>query len=196
MKTVFIYSLSTLEDPFNIRYIGKADDINSRLDRHLQPYYLAEGSYKARWLKSELKKGHTPIINFVDEVLESEWEFWETFWISQFKSWGFKLTNGTIGGEGFGITQEVISRRNKSNFDRNTIRLKDEIEKYKVRFENDLWISERNCPGCDKSLIYKKKERGEAIKAAKRGFKNNRTCLNCRDCVKNLGKYYKKRQVA
>lgn len=30
----------------------------------------------------------------------SDWVFWEQYWISQFKTWGFKLTNETNGGEG------------------------------------------------------------------------------------------------
>jgi len=77
MKTVFIYSLSTLEEPNNIRYIGKTTNIKKRLIRHLSTDQLSEDTHRSRWLKSEIKKGHTPIINFIDEVLESEWGFWE-----------------------------------------------------------------------------------------------------------------------
>lgn len=190
IKKVFIYSLSTKEEPDIIRYIGKANVIEDRMFRHLQPYYLNEGTYKANWLKSELKKGHTPIIKQIDEVLESEWEFWEQFWIAQFKAWGFNLTNGTHGGEGFGITIEVISKRNVTNFNRNTIKLKDDISKFNVKQEDDLWIAERKCPKCNNILQYKYLTRTLCLKAVRKGYNKNRTCLNCRDCIKNLGKYY------
>jgi RNase P subunit RPR2 len=189
-KTTFIYYLSTKEESDKIRYIGKTDNPKDREKRHLQPYYLNEGTYKSNWLKSELKKGNTPILTVIDEVAYDEWEFWEKFWIEQFISWGFKLTNGTAGGEGFGITQEAISRRNKTNFDRGTDKFKKEIEKYNVRLEDGGWVSERNCPKCNTILTYKKNKRHDALKSVRRGDLNKRTCLNCRDCVKNLGEYY------
>ena len=37
-------------------------------------------------------------MEIIDEVPEEEWEFWEQYWISQFKCWGFNLTNLTLGG--------------------------------------------------------------------------------------------------
>lgn len=190
-RTTFIYTLSTKEEPNNIRYIGKTDNPKDRRERHTQPYYLNEGTYKANWLKSELKKGNTPILTVIDEVLFDDWQFWESYWIEQFKSWGFRLTNGTSGGEGFGITQEVINRRNKTNFNRSTKKLKEQIKMYNVRKKGDEWVSERNCPKCDKLLTYKAKTRAYALKSVRRGISKQSTCLSCRDCVKNLGKYYK-----
>lgn len=190
-KTTFIYTISTKENPNNIRYIGKTDNPKNREERHTQQYYLNEGTYKANWLKSEIKKGNTPMLIIVDEVPYDDWEFWEIYWIEQFKSWGFNLTNGTIGGEGISITKDVISKRNKTNFDKNTKRLKAQIDKYNVRQEGENWISERNCPKCRKLLTYKRKTRADVLKSARRGDLKNQTCLNCRDCAKNLGKYYK-----
>ena len=179
MKTVFIYSISTVEDPYNIRYIGKSDNIEKRLIRHLQSYYLNEGTYKARWLKSELKKGHTPIINMVDEVLESEWQFWEIYWISQFKSWGFKLTNGTDGGEGVKLTIDALEKRSKIIFDKNTIRLSDDIIKFNIHKKEELWFSERKCPQCKSIIAYTKKTRNLIFSAIRRDEKENRCCVSC-----------------
>lgn len=179
MKTVFIYSLSTAEDPFNIRYIGKADNIEERLIRHLQPYYLTEGTYKARWLKSELKKGHTPIIKQIDEVPESEWEFWEQFWIAQFKSWGFNLTNGTIGGDGIKATKEVISKRSKTIFNKTSIRLSSDLIKFNIHEKKNLWNAERKCPQCQSIISYTKKTRSYVFKEIRRAEKENRCCVSC-----------------
>jgi hypothetical protein len=33
-------------------------------------------------------KNKKPIIEVIDEVNINEWEFWEMYWICQFKSWG------------------------------------------------------------------------------------------------------------
>jgi hypothetical protein len=43
-----------------------------------------------------------PLVDVIDEVPSLEWEFWEIFYIGLFKSWGFNLTNNTIGGNGTG----------------------------------------------------------------------------------------------
>ena len=32
-------------------------------------------------------------IYLLDEVEENNWEFWERYWIQQFKQWGFNLSN-------------------------------------------------------------------------------------------------------
>lgn len=99
-KTVSIYTLSDINE--NIRYIGKTKNIlRKRLYAHIfESINSNKSNYKSNWIKSLLNKGERPIINIIDEVPEEEWEFWEEYWISQFKSWGFNLTNLTKGGEG------------------------------------------------------------------------------------------------
>jgi hypothetical protein len=47
-----------------------------------------------------LRQNATPLLEVVDHVPLAEWEFWEQHWISQFKQWGFDLTNSTSGGRG------------------------------------------------------------------------------------------------
>ena len=49
---------------------------------------------------AQIKKGLKPIIKVIDVVPINDWVFWETYWIAQFKSWGFKLINYTNGGDG------------------------------------------------------------------------------------------------
>lgn len=98
MKEIKIY---TLEDNEGIKYVGKTESINSRFNRHI---FDAKNKTKLNkrdaWIKSLLNKGQKPIITIIDIVSETDWVFWEKYWISQFKTWGFDLKNTTDGGEG------------------------------------------------------------------------------------------------
>lgn len=95
MKSTFIYSIS---DEFGvIRYIGKSNSPKNRLYKHLQE---KSNHHKYNWLHSILKRGSFPIIEILDEVPIEDWPFYEKYWISQFKCWGFNLINLTEGGEG------------------------------------------------------------------------------------------------
>ena len=93
----FIYILI---DPRNnqVRYVGKTDNIRKRYNHHLIDNYK---SYKTAWIKSLKNEKLKPIMEVIDEVPLNEWVFWEKYWISQMKAWGFKLTNLSNGGEGF-----------------------------------------------------------------------------------------------
>src|ERR1035437_6239545 len=97
METTFIY---TLKDPTTneIRYIGKTSYVKQRLYAHIKECKTNMKSHKISWVKSLLEKGEKPIIEIIDEVPISEWEYWEIYWISQFKTWGFNLTNISTGG--------------------------------------------------------------------------------------------------
>lgn len=99
MKTTFIYILI---DPRNnhVRYIGKTDNPRKRFNDHLNDGYSNYNTHKVNWIKSLYKLGLKPIFEILDEVKETEWEFWEMHYISLYKSWGYKLTNGTFGGDG------------------------------------------------------------------------------------------------
>ena len=93
----FIYIL--LDNKNNIRYVGKSDNPNKRLKKHINESKKNK-THKEKWIQSLLNNNSTPELLVIDEVNINEWSFWETYWISQFKAWGFKLTNSTIGGEG------------------------------------------------------------------------------------------------
>lgn len=99
-KSTYIYSLS---DEYGlVRYVGKSSNIKRRIKEHIIEAKKENKSYKNRWIVSQLNKGFIPNIEIIDEVSSNEWEFWEQFYISLFKSWGFNLTNTTIGGNGTG----------------------------------------------------------------------------------------------
>lgn len=99
---VMIYTLS---DPRtnNIRYIGKTNNLIKRFNKHINESKLSTKSYKKSWINQLLKLNLKPIIEVIDIVPVNEWVFWETYWISQFRTWGFNLVNNTNGGEGVSV---------------------------------------------------------------------------------------------
>lgn len=99
MGTTFIYALIDPRDN-QIRYIGKTNNIKTRLKEHCTFCSLQSQTHKNNWVKLLLKENLKPEIEIVDEVNESEWQFWEKHYISLYKSWGFKLTNSNDGGHG------------------------------------------------------------------------------------------------
>jgi len=114
---IFIY---TLEDSVgNIRYVGKSKDIKRRFREHIKNYDKSN-TYKNNWIKSLIKKGDYPVISILDEVDYDDSSFFEIYWVSQIETWGFSLTNLTIGGEGtigykFSEDQKQKMRKPKSD---------------------------------------------------------------------------------
>lgn len=83
-----------------IKYIGKTKQLlPKRLSAHLCESNKSK-TKKNTWLQSLKNKRLKPTIEVLDIVPELEWEFWEIYWISQFKTWGFELKNTDEGGKG------------------------------------------------------------------------------------------------
>lgn len=98
MREVIIY---TLADEIGVRYIGKTMSLKNRMYRHIYDAKTKRRLNKRdAWIKGLLDDDKRPIMEVVDVVCEDDWAFWETYWISQFKAWGFNLKNMTNGGEG------------------------------------------------------------------------------------------------
>lgn len=54
-----------------------------------------------RWRCSHRKKwGYDTKVSIIDVIPDNEWKFWEKFYISLYKSWGFILKNRNNGGGG------------------------------------------------------------------------------------------------
>lgn len=104
-KLSYIYGLV---DPIlnQVKYIGKTDNPKNRLNEHLRKskYKI---TYKNNWINSLKEQNLKPEFIIIDMVPENEWIFWEQHYISLFKSWGFKLTNMTEGGEGGNFGLEI-----------------------------------------------------------------------------------------
>lgn len=177
---IYIYALSTEEQPNNFRYVGKTNDIKKRLSKHISKYYLNEVTYKTNWINSELNKGNSIKITIIDEVPDNEWEFWESYWIEQLKWWGFKLTNSTKGGDGVSLTQTVLDKRNETNRVRLNEKLKEEILKYSINKINGVWEGKRECPICELDIQYSSKKRSTVLAMTKRANEENRVCNSCK----------------
>jgi hypothetical protein len=97
-RKIYIY---TLTDPItkSVKYVGKTKDLKCRFKKHINES-KRKRTYKEKWIDSLVIKGMLPIMDILDIVNELEWSFYEMYWISQMKTWGFELTNGTSGGEG------------------------------------------------------------------------------------------------
>jgi hypothetical protein len=118
MNKKFIYTLSD-PDTGLVRYIGKTNDIKKRFSKHLSNNSLSASTKKNNWIISLLKNNQIPVIEILDEVDSSNIDFYEIFYISLFKSWGFQLLNDTNGGDGYDWTgrnhKSVSKLKNKIN---------------------------------------------------------------------------------
>lgn len=101
----FIYMLVEPET-FLVRYIGKSNNPNYRYNSHYSEKLKIKenGKYlpnrKISWIKSLKTKGLKPELVVIDKVSNKEWQFWETYYISLYRSWGFDLVNVRDGGCG------------------------------------------------------------------------------------------------
>lgn len=98
------YYIYSLIDPNTneIRYIGKTNNPDNRLKRHLQSCYLEKydkNTYKSNWIKSLLRENKNPIMEIIEECDLSTVNQREIYWIDKMKNDGFKLTNLSEGGE-------------------------------------------------------------------------------------------------
>jgi hypothetical protein len=102
MKNVYIYALI---DPRNdhVRYIGKA---NNPEDRYKDHYNSArdKNTHKRNWINNVRKDGLRPELLILDEVSIDNWRYWECFYISLYKTYGFNLVNYTNGGDGLTLS--------------------------------------------------------------------------------------------
>jgi len=96
-----ITNIYVLIDPRDgkVRYVGKANDVSQRYRAHLNRARKHQ-IHKKNWIDQLKKEGLKPIIEVIDIVPIEDWVFWETYWISQMKAWGFELINYTNGGDG------------------------------------------------------------------------------------------------
>lgn len=93
---IFIYSLIDPKDG-SIKYVGKTNNIKKRTREHVRD---EENNKKYAWIKSLKKINLQPEVFILEETNLDEANFWEIFWISQCKAWGFELKNMTNGGDG------------------------------------------------------------------------------------------------
>lgn len=128
-KITYIYAL--LDQYKHIRYVGKSDNVSDRLNVHIKEAHLKR-THKEKWINSMLEQNLAPELLILEECVYSLWQFWETHYISLAKSWGFKLTNGTSGGEG----SDGFKGRKHSEKTRNLI--KQQLKKLPQNYNSKL----------------------------------------------------------
>lgn len=178
---MFIYTLSSSENPNNIRYVGKTKNLKDRIRRHIGKYYLnSEDSYKNRWIKSELLKGNEILIEELEIVDDSNWIEREKYWIEQLRQWGFNLVNTTEGGEGIVLTKTIIKKRNESRIKNTYTKYVEYFEKYNIiEIDVNVWVAERKCYHCGNIIKYKFKKKNSLIMSLKRVESEKRKCYHC-----------------
>jgi hypothetical protein len=118
METIKIYSLENAKTG-EIRYIGYTKkSLEERLKKHLnnvnEAFNLKRRKINKRlsWIKSI---NCEVTITELDNGTINDIIWMEQYYISQFKAWGFNLTNGTDGGDG-GNTFVKLSEKGKQQF--------------------------------------------------------------------------------
>ena len=133
--TTFIYGLFDPRD-YRLRYIGKADNIQKRISKHITTAKHGQRTHKDDWVRLLLSQGLEPSIEILEEVPIDKWQESEMAWIADCKRFGLDLTNNTIGGGGItGLSEEAIeSIRRKATGRRHTEETKRKLsEMFKGR---------------------------------------------------------------
>ncbi len=110
-ETTFIYALIDPRDGV-IKYVGKSYDPQERLKGHLKNCKRTV-TLKNRWIAKLKSLDLKPSIQILEEVLESEWEDRERYWIKELQNQGYLLKNGDRGGKGRSsyVTSEETKRK-------------------------------------------------------------------------------------
>jgi hypothetical protein len=110
-----IYSLASSNAPDEIRYIGYTGrHFSKRLKEHIKEFKFRNGinkkTHKDNWIQNCLQNNYEIILNIIEEnISEDIIEQKEIFYIAHFKKLGYKLVNGTGGGDG----QKYMSNETK-----------------------------------------------------------------------------------
>lgn len=149
---IYIYALV---DPVSrkIRYIGRTNDPQRRLQQHLGNYHRKD-SYCQRWIQSVLKQGKKPRLRIIEECDEDVWRDREQYWIAFYRAKGYLLTNITDGGDGvYPISLEKeVQRREGISSSRRGMRFSDDHRKNLSLSAN---LKFKNNPDLKKNLANK-----------------------------------------
>ena len=98
-----------------VRYVGKAIDLYTRIKNHYKPSRLITKTHKNNWLNKLLSENKYVKINVVEELENYDLlNKAEIKWIKFYKELGCDLTNGTEGGDGGKMSPESIEKMKKT----------------------------------------------------------------------------------
>jgi group I intron endonuclease len=154
---IYIYTLS---DPISdeVRYIGITKNLKKRYREHIRESKL-NNRHKSTWIRS---LSELPKIDIIDTCWDMNYSFWEMYYISLFKSWGFKLTNHTNGGE-FGTYGYKFSEESRKEKSLNMMGDKNHFYGKKHTNESIIKISSVDRSGSNNSM-YGKNHKDESKK--------------------------------
>jgi hypothetical protein len=143
-----IYLLIDPRSPDQIKYVGFTRyPLPYRLKGHLMD---SSDTYKARWIRTLLRHGVTPIIKLYKIVTWDTWAAEEILAISTFRDSGHKLVNTSNGGDGGGTrsaeTKRKISVNSKkmwSNPEYLQDHLRRRVSKYEERHNSGYFETKR-----------------------------------------------------
>ncbi len=112
----------------NIYYLHNGDNV---------PFYIGKTVQKPSKRLNNHKKvfGKKTLLEVIDIVENNNWLFWEKYYISLFKSWGFILKNKNEGGGGC-ITHEVPKSARKKISETHKNKKKPFTEDHKLNHKN------------------------------------------------------------
>jgi len=96
MERTFIYIIENILGNPNIIYVGKTKNPKLREQNHKHTF-----GYEIKY----------SIIDEVDSTERKVWGPLESYWIEQFRQWGFKLANGNKGGGGPMFVSEETKKK-------------------------------------------------------------------------------------
>ncbi len=176
-ETIKIYTLS---DNTGIRYVGQSKTPSKRYYRHI--FDGKQDGFKNKrcaWIRPLLNNNNKPIMEIIDEVSITDWVFWEQYWISQMKVWGFDLTNDTNGGDG--VYGRVVSDNTKA--------LMSKAKKGKTPKNLDLLIKSRAKPILQYNLNGEFIKEWESVNIVKEQLKINNINLVVKKLRNSAGGY-------
>ena len=147
----YIYGLFALESPHEIRYIGYSINCEERYKEHIRDVKREKvKTYKKKWINSVLKKGDDIGMVIIDSLSGlNEIKELEKYYINNYLSSEFRITNGTIGGDGGVFTEEVRkklseSSKGKKMSEESKIKISESRKGKKLSEEHKRKISETN----------------------------------------------------
>ena len=168
---ILIYALIDPRDG-KIKYIGKTNNIRKRIREHIRD---EENNLKYAWIKSLKKLKLQPEVLILEETDLGNDNFWEIFWISQCKAWGFELKNMTNGGDGsYGVIPWNKGIVGLFKHSEESKKLMSEWRKLNTNGEKNGFFGKKHTEETKKKLSYKSSLRrwSEEFKENRRGIKN------------------------
>jgi hypothetical protein len=161
----------------DVKYVGCTTlSLSTRKSQHLY-----DAKRKSRPLHQWIKNNGFQIkLELLEEVDEKQWKLSESYWIGQFKQWGYSLLNIDLGGKGIvkGLRKNTILSHHKpvdmfdetGNYLKTFVSIKDAVGFLKLKSESSITniLAER---GTDPKIANKRKSFAKGFRWAFSGEK-------------------------